>query len=100
MLPKSSNGNSAYKGKLKLYLEKLKSDQIQHVKVDLTKVNIITLAKQIGVLSGDVKVYMELLTPKRYYALNDRTINLFLEVDTDMSTTTPETAEVITDSDG
>ena len=75
MPPKSSNDNSAYKSKIKLDLEKLKNNQIQNVKVDLTKVNIKTLASQIGVLSEDVKLYMELLTSDRYCAFNDRTIN-------------------------
>ena len=42
---------------------------------------------------------MKLLTSRRYYALNDRTINLLLKGDSDMSATTSETAEVITDSD-
>ena len=76
MPPKSSNANSAYKSKLKLDLEKLKNGQIQRVKVDLTKVNIRTFATQVGVLSEYVKLYMKLLTSKRHYALNDRTINL------------------------
>ena len=79
MPPKSPNYNSAYESKIQLDLEKLKNDQIQHVKVDFTKVNIITLAKQVGVLSEDVKMCMELLTPKRYYDVNDRTISLFFE---------------------
>ena len=42
---------------------------------------------------------MYLCNPKRYYALNDRTINLLMKGDIDMSATTSETAEVITDSD-
>ena len=67
MPPKSPNGNSAYKSKITLDLEKLKNGQIQHVKVDLTKVNIRTLATQVGVLSEDVKLYMKLLTSKRHY---------------------------------
>ena len=50
-------------------------------------------------LSEDVKMYMYLFNPKRYYALNDRTINLLMKGDIDMSATTSETAEVITDSD-
>ena len=99
MPPKSPNDNSSYESKIKLDLAKLKNDQVQHAKVDLTKVNTRTLAKQISVLSEDVKRYMKFLTTKRYYALNDRTVNLFLKGDTDMSTTKPETAEVITDSD-
>ena len=51
MAPKSSNDNSAYKSQRKLDSEKLKNNQIQNVKVDLTKVNVKTLATQIGVLS-------------------------------------------------
>ena len=42
---------------------------------------------------------MYLFNSKRYYALNDRTINLSMKGDIDMSATTSETAEVITDSD-
>ena len=41
MPPKSSNDKSAYKNKIKLDLEKLKNDEIQATKVDLTKNNII-----------------------------------------------------------
>ena len=78
MAPKSSNDNSAYKSKAKLDLEKLKNNHIQNVKVDLTKTNTKTLATQLGVLSEDVKLYTELLTSRRYYALNDRTINLLM----------------------
>ena len=44
-------------------------------------------------------MYMKLLTSKRYYALNDRTINLLLKGTIDVSATTSETAEVITHSD-
>ena len=40
MLPKSSNGNAAYKSKINVDLEKLKNGKIQHVKVDLTKSHI------------------------------------------------------------
>ena len=50
-------------------------------------------------LSEDVKMYMYLFNSKRYYVLNDRTINLLLKGDIDMSATNSETAEVITDSD-
>ena len=57
------------------------------------------MATQVGVLSEDVKLYMYLLTSKRYYDFNDRTINLLMNGDIDMSTTASETAEVITDSD-
>ena len=42
---------------------------------------------------------MYLFNSKRFYALNDRTINLLMEGDIGMSATTSETAEVITDSD-
>ena len=60
MAPKYSNDNSAYKSQIKLDLEKLKNNQIQKVKADLTtKVNIKTLAIQVGVLSEDVKLFME-----------------------------------------
>ena len=91
--------NSDYENKLMLDLEKLKNRQMNKVRVYLTKLNIRTLASRIGVLSENVKLYMKLLTSKRYYALTDRTINLLLKGDIDMSTTTSETAEVITDSD-
>ena len=45
MPPKSSNDKSAYKNKVKLYLEKLKNGEIQAAKVDSTNDNIIKLAK-------------------------------------------------------
>ena len=57
------------------------------------------MAKQADVLSEDVKMCMKLLASKKYIVLNDRTVNLFLKGGIDMSTTTSETAEVITDSD-
>ena len=44
-------------------------------------------------------MYMYLFNSKRYYASNDRTINLLMKGDIDMSATTSESAEVITDSD-
>ena len=50
-------------------------------------------------LSEGVNVYVYLFTSKRYYALNDRTLNLLMKGDIDMSVTTSETPEVITDSD-
>ena len=84
---------------MELDLEKLKNSQLQHVKVDLTKISIRTLAKQVGALSDDVNLYMYLLTSKRYYALNDRTTNLLMNGDIDLSTAASETFEVITDSD-
>ena len=42
---------------------------------------------------------MYLFNSKRYYALNDRTINLLMKGDIDVSAATSETAEAITDSD-
>ena len=66
-------------------LEKLKNGENQAIKFDLTKIKIKTLAESIGVVSEDVKLYMKLLTSKRYYALNDRTINLLLKGEIDMS---------------
>ena len=39
-------------------------------------------------LSEEVKMYMYLPTAKRYYALNDRTINLLMKGEIDMSATT------------
>ena len=93
MPPKSSNDKSAYKSKIELDLEKLKNGEIQAAKVDLTKNNIRKLAKRIGVLSEDVKMCMYLPTAKRYYALNDRTTNLLMKGNVDMSVTTGETDE-------
>ena len=47
----------------------------------------------MGVLSEDVKIYMYLPNAKRYYALNDRTINLLMKGNVDMSATTGEAGE-------
>ena len=60
MPPKSSNDNSAYKSKMKLDLEKLKNGQVQHVKVDLTRVNIRALATQLDLLSNDIQVIYDI----------------------------------------
>ena len=79
MPPKSSSDNLSYKKKIKLDLDKLKNGDIQKVKVDLSKLNMKNLAKRIGVLSESVKMFMYLPTAKRYYALNDRTINLLMK---------------------
>ena len=49
-----------YTNTINLELDKLKNGDIQKVKVDLTKIKINTLAKKIGVLSEDVKMYMYL----------------------------------------
>ena len=89
MPPKSSNDKSAYKGKTKLDLEKLiKNGEIQAAKIDLHKITINKLAKRIGVLSGDIKMYMCLPNAQKYYALNDRTINLLMKSNVGMSATT------------
>ena len=42
---------------------------------------------------------MYLLTPKRYYAFNGRTVNVLMKGDIDMGVTTSDIAEVIADSD-
>ena len=99
MSPKPSNGNSACKSKVELDFEKFKNNRVQNVKVDLPKVNIRTLALQVGFLSEDVKLYMKLLTSNIYYDLNDRTINLLMEGDIDMSATTSGKAEGVKESD-
>ena len=51
---------------------------------------IHTLSSLVGVSSEDVKLYMNLLTAKRYYALNDRTIHFLSQGEIDMSATTAE----------
>ena len=99
MPPKKSSVKPEYKSKLKLDLGKLRNGEVQANKVVLIKIKIKELAKKIGVLSEDVKMYMYLFSSKRYYVLNDRTINLLTKGDIDMGATTSETAEVITDSD-
>jgi hypothetical protein len=88
MPPKSSSDNLTYKKKIKLDLDKLKNGDIQKVKVDLSKFNVKKLAKRVGVLSEEVKMFMYLPTAKRYYALNDRTINLLMKGNIDMGATT------------
>ena len=98
-MSKSSNDNSNYINQIKLNLDKLKNGDLQKVNVDLTKINIKKLASQIGILSEDVKLYMKLLTSNRYYPLNDRTINLLMKGDIDMSVTVGEEFEAISVSD-
>ena len=98
MPPKSPSSKSPYKSKLKLDLEKLKNGEAQATKVDLTKIKTNTLAKKMGLLSEDVKMYMYLVNSKRHHVLNDRTISLLMGGDIDMSATTSETAGIITDS--
>ena len=65
MPPKSSSDNLSYQTKITLDLNKLKSCDIQEVQVDLPKINKKKLAKRIGVLSEEVKMYMYLPTAKR-----------------------------------
>ena len=83
---KSKNSKDTYRSTIKEQLGRLKTNSIQNVKVDLTKINIKTLANDIGKLSDDVKLFMKLSTANRYYALNDRTINLLMKCDIDTST--------------
>ena len=90
MPPKNSSDNSSYKKNIKLDLDKLKNGDIQKVKVDLSKFNLKKAAKRIRELSESVKMFMHLPTAKRYYALNDRTINLLMKGNIDMSATTGE----------
>ena len=54
---------------------KYKSKDI-YIYTHISKIIINTLSTLIGILSEGVKLYMELLTANRYYALNDRTIHL------------------------
>ena len=65
--------------KIMLELEKLKSRKIKKVRIDLTKINIRALASRIGVLSEGLKLTMISQSSNRYYALNDRTINLLMK---------------------
>ena len=99
MPPKSSSDNLSYKQNIKLDLDKLKNGDIQKVKVDLSKFNIEKAAKRIGELSESVKMYMHLPTAKRYYALSDRTFNLLMNGNIDMSATTGDGGGVNSVSD-
>ena len=65
----------------------------------MSKINIDKIAERIGVLSEAVKLYMYLPTSKRYYALNDRTINLLMGGDIDMSVAVGSEAVLNTPSD-
>ena len=71
--------NADYKNKIMLELEKLKSRKIKKVRIDLTKTNIRALASRIGVLSDGLKLTMVLPSSNKYYALNDRTVNLLMK---------------------
>ena len=98
MSNKASYKNT-YRLTVKEQLDKLKNKSIQNVRIDLTKINIKTLATDLGYLSDDVKLFMKLLTSNKYYALNDRTINLLMKGDIDMSATTSGKSEEIKESD-
>ena len=63
MPPNKPNDKSAYRSKLKLYLDR--NGEVQATKVDLTKIKINTLAKKVGVLSEDVTMYMHVFNSKR-----------------------------------
>ena len=89
MAPKKKS-DAVSKSDIIANLEKLKNGENQAIKFDLTKIKIKTLAESIGAVSEDVKLYMKLLTSNRYYALNDRTINLLLKGEIDMSATQSE----------
>ena len=56
---------SEYTNKINLELDKLKNGEIKGAKIDLTKIKINTLAKKVGLLSEDVKMYMYLFISKR-----------------------------------
>ena len=90
---------SEYKNKMSLGLDKLKNGDIQKVKVDLSKLNIKNLAKRVGVLSEAVNMFMYLPSSDRHCALNDRTINLLMGGDIDMSVTVGQEAVRTTISD-
>ena len=81
-----------YKNRIMLELEKLKNRAIKKVRIDLTKINIKALATRIGVLSDGLKLTMILPSSNRYYALNDRTINLLMKgkIDTNATIGGPE----------
>ena len=57
------------------------------------------MATDFGHLSDDVKLFIKILTTKKYYALNDRTTNLLMKGDIDMSATTSGKSEEIKESD-
>ena len=85
---KLNKDKNTYRLSAKENLNKLKSDLIPNLKIDLTKINIKSLATDLSSLSNDVKLFMKLLTSERHYALNDRTINLLLKGNIDMTAST------------
>ena len=98
MSDKASNKNT-YRLSVNQHLDKLNNKSIEIFRIDLTNINIKTLATCLGQLSEDVKLFMKLLTAPKYYALNDRTINLLMKGDIDMSATTSGKSEEIKESD-
>ena len=92
MSPKSPNATSAYKSKMKLYSEKPKICQVENFKINLTKMNIKTLATQLDLLSNGRQVFMVLPSSNRHYALHDRTLHLLRKgkIDTDAITGGPD----------
>ena len=90
MAPKSSNRNTysnTYNDGFKLGLERLSNQMQQPYFINI---NIKTLSSLVGILREYVKLYMNLLTAKRYYALNDRITNFLSQGEIDMSATTAE----------
>ena len=95
----TKDDSKTYHVSVRADLDKLKNNSIQNVKIDLTKITIKQLATYIGQTSDDVKMFMKSLTSKRYYALNDRTINLLMKGQIDMSVVVGEELEPISVSD-
>ena len=58
MAPKTKS-DAENKREIRANLEKLKNGEYHHIKTDLTKINIKTLARSVGVISEDVKLYMK-----------------------------------------
>ena len=81
---------TAYKHKLHLNPNQLKKQEIIKVKVDLTKININTLTTTLDLLSDELNVMMILPSSNRYYASNNRTINLLMKGKIDMDAVTGE----------
>ena len=79
---------NTYRLSVKENLNKLKNNLIPNLKIDLTTININSLASDLSNVSNDVKLFMKLLTAERHYALNDRTINLLLKGNIDMTAST------------
>ena len=89
-MSKFSNSNfkppkNTYRSPVKEQLDTLKSNSVQIVKVDLTKINVRTLATDLGQLGDEVNLLMKLLQADRYYDLNDKHFsNLLTKGDVEM----------------